>query len=159
VKLYLVQHGEAVSEQENPERPLTDSGRRDVTKIARFLKQEDVEIDRLWHSPKRRAVETAEILAEALQIRELCEERKGLTPNDPVEPVFETVQKIRPEDEIESLMIVSHLPFLQRLAALCLEGSPSESPVQFHMGGVVCLERQNQGPWQFVWAVHPELLK
>lgn len=35
--LYLIQHGDAKSEQEDPARPLSDKGRRDVEKVAGFL--------------------------------------------------------------------------------------------------------------------------
>ena len=159
MKLYLVQHGEATTEKENPERPLTERGRSDVLKVAKFLKAEDVEIDHIWHSTKTRAIETAKIIADTLNIEELCEKREGLTPNDPVEPVIDQIKRLKPEDEIENLMIVGHLPFLQKLASYFLAASPQAALVEFRQGGVVCIEQQNQGPWQFAWAVHPDLLK
>ena len=37
IKLYLVQHGEAVPDAENPERPLTPRGREDIRRLAAFL--------------------------------------------------------------------------------------------------------------------------
>ena len=37
MRLYLVQHGAAKSEQEDPQRGLTDEGRRTVEKIAEVL--------------------------------------------------------------------------------------------------------------------------
>ena len=158
MKLYLIQHGEAKTEKENPERPLTERGRGDVLKVAQFLAQTNIEIDRIWHSNKKRAIETAEIIADALKVEELCEGREGLAPNDPVEGVAKEINQITPEDEIENLMIVGHLPFLQKLASLLLTGSDAQTSVQFHQGGTVCIERLNQGPWQFVWAIPPDLL-
>jgi phosphohistidine phosphatase len=158
VKLYLVQHGEAKSEKEDPKRPLTDRGRAEVLKVARFLEKAGVEIDQIWHSGKARAKGTAQMIAETLKVEELCEELEGLTPNDPAEPIVKRIDQIKPEDEIENLMIVSHLPLLQKLSSTLLSGPSAGTLVQFHMGGVVCLERQNRGAWQFVWAVVPELL-
>ena len=158
MKLLLVQHGEAKSEKEDPKRPLTDRGRAEVHKVAQFLEKAGVEIDQLWHSSKARAKETAQIIADTLKVEELCEETEGLTPNDPVEPIVKRIDQLRPEDEIENLMIVSHLPLLQKLSSILLLGPSAGTLVQFHLGGAVCIERQNRGAWQFVWAIVPELL-
>jgi phosphohistidine phosphatase len=158
MRLYLIQHGLAVNEEENPARPLTREGREDVQRLAEFLDKTGVEVDHIWHSTKTRAAQTAQIIAEVLKVRELCEAREGLTPNDPIEELVKTIEKIKPEDEIEGLMIVGHLPFLQKLSSYFITGSASAALVQFHPGGAVCLERVNQGPWQFVWGIIPDLL-
>ena len=36
MNIYLVRHGEAVSEKLDPERPLTSSGRQEVERIGRY---------------------------------------------------------------------------------------------------------------------------
>ena len=59
MKLYLQQHGEAVSKDLDPERPLTGQGTEDVQRIARALKAAGVEITRAIHSGKLRAQQTA----------------------------------------------------------------------------------------------------
>ncbi len=66
MKLYLVQHAKAASKQADPQRPLTEEGRRDIQKVASFIRPLGLGLDYLWHSGKKRAAETAEILAEAL---------------------------------------------------------------------------------------------
>ena len=63
MKLYLVQHGEAKSKDEDEKRPLTDQGRQGVERVAAFLKGAGVETKRVIHSGKLRAEQTAEILA------------------------------------------------------------------------------------------------
>lgn len=37
MKLYLMQHGDALSRDIDPDRPLSDKGRRDVEQIGDFL--------------------------------------------------------------------------------------------------------------------------
>jgi len=37
MELYLVQHGEATSNTENPDRPLTARGRDDVQRVSRHI--------------------------------------------------------------------------------------------------------------------------
>src|SRR4030095_10020237 len=83
--LYLVQHGEAKAEAEDPERPLTARGRDDIGRLAALLARTGVRVARLAHSGKRRAQETAELLAAAVAATPTA--RSGLAPNDPVAPL------------------------------------------------------------------------
>jgi broad specificity phosphatase PhoE len=66
MELYLIQHGEAKSKQEDPERPLTAKGAENIKKTASFFKQLPKRLDLIWHSGKKRAEQTAEILDETL---------------------------------------------------------------------------------------------
>ena len=154
MRLYLVQHGEATSEGANPKRPLTEKGRQDVTKTAKFLKTSGISIDIIWHSTKVRAIETAQIFAQILLPKEGTKQRKDLAPNDPVKMVFDSITS-----EDRGLMIVGHLPFLPKLASLALINSESSGIVGFQQGGVVCLERQEAQTWQLIFAIIPDLLK
>lgn len=151
MRLYLVQHGEAYPEQVNSARPLTEKGREDVLKVAKFLEKADVEVDTIWHSTKTRAIQTAEILAQAVKAKEI-EQKEGLAPNDPATMLKDELVK-REKD----LMIVGHLPFLQKLASLLLTGSESQDLIAFCQGGVVCLELKPEG-WQIAWMITPELI-
>lgn len=150
--LYLMQHGEAMSKAENPERPLTEGGRKDVNQVAALLARAGIKIARIRHSGKRRAEETAKLFADHLQAREIVVAVSGINPNDDVKPVAEALQ-----NETQAVMLVGHLPFLSRLAGYLLTGDPEQMPVQFQMGGVVCLEHQ-EGKWAVAWMVVPELL-
>ena len=151
-ELYLVQHGEATLKEENPERPLTEKGREDVTKIADFLKKCDLDIDVIWHSTKKRAIETAEILARILLPKKGIEKKEGLAPNDSVRKIFVII-----EQERNNAMIVGHLPFLQKLASLALTGSEDDQIIGFRQGGVVSLQRTEER-WRLVFAITPDLL-
>ena len=150
MSLYLVQHGEATSEEVNPLRPLSEKGRSDGVKVAGFMKNAGVKAGEIWHSTKLRAKETAGILAETLVLKAI--EKEGLAPNDPPALWIEEINKAR-----ESIIIVGHLPFLQRFASLLLTGSESREVVRFRQGGVVCLEKTDSG-WSIAWMVTPELL-
>ena len=63
MRLYLVQHGEALPKQVDPERPLSERGRSDVARVADFLKGAGIRVTRVAHSGKTRARQTAELLA------------------------------------------------------------------------------------------------
>lgn len=150
MRLYLVQRGKALSEDINPKRPLSEEGREDVERIAKFLKGK-IDLDMIWHSEKLRAKETAEILAKYLLPKEGLREVRGLTPLDPVESLPE---KIIGEDK--EIMIVSHLPFLQKLCSLILTGSENYNLVNFSQAGCVYLEEREK-TFGICWITTPEL--
>lgn len=154
MKLYLVQHGEAVSKAEDPERPLTEHGRHDVGRVAAFACRAGVEIYQVRHSGKRRAEETAAILAQHLKPAGGVVALPGLAPKDDVRPVAELLSR-----ETRPLMFVGHRPFMDRLAGLLVAGDTERTVVRFQQGGIVCLERDPRSwTWVLLWIVTPDLI-
>ena len=153
MKLYLVQHAKAASKEMDPQRPLTEEGQRDVQKVAAFIKPLKLWVDYLWHSGKRRDAETAELLAEVIEIKEATIAHDGLGPNDDVTALRDELASVQ-----QDIMIVGHLPFLSKLVSLLLAGSESANTVAFKNGGIVCLNRAETNQWQIDWIVTPELI-
>ena len=152
MRLYLVQHGAAKSEAEDPHRGLTDEGRRDVERMAHCLALLQLSLDRIEHSEKLRARQTAEILAARLCPTQGTQEIAGLAPNDDVEPVCARLQQ-----EPKNLMLVGHLPHLSRLVSRLLGLDRNRAVVRFQMAGVVRLDRDEAGQWEVSWVFPPEL--
>jgi phosphohistidine phosphatase len=152
MKLYLVQHGVAVSKQEDPERPLSEQGIQDVQALAVFLGNAKIKVTRVWHSGKRRAAQTAELLARAVLPRGKAEAVGGLGPNDPVGE-FAADADVWDEDTL----IAGHLPFMSRLVSLLLAGDADAERVQYLPGSIVCLERGDAEQWVILWMLRPEL--
>jgi phosphohistidine phosphatase len=153
MKIYLVRHGEAVSSQSDPQKPLSDQGLAAVRKAASFIKPLEISVEHIWHSGKLRAAQTAEILAESVSVEKDCSAREGLGPNDDVTIIA---------DEIEAydtnLMIVGHLPFLAYLVSLLVSGKDTANVVAFDAGSIACLNRSDPGRWQIEWMITPKLL-
>jgi phosphohistidine phosphatase len=149
--LYLVQHGEAVPAELDPARPLSAGGQADVARITGFLAAAGVRVGRVMHSGKRRAEQTAEILAGALG--DTPEARAGLSPNDPTESV---AREAAAWDQ--DVMLVGHLPFMARLVSRLVAGREDAGVAAFQPGSVVCLERTDQQRWTIAWMVRPDLL-
>lgn len=152
MRLFLVQHGEAVSKEVDPDRPLSEGGRQDVERLATFLAGRAVRAGRVVHSGKTRARQTAEVLAAALAPAARPEAIPGLDPNDPPTPIAEAAS-----GWTEDVLVVGHLPFMDRLVAL-LVGGGSGGIVGFRPGSLVCLERAD-GAWTIAWMIRPELLR
>lgn len=149
MRVYLVRHGEARPKEEDPERSLSERGERDVRKLAEFLKSAGVEVGQVIHSGKRRAMQTAQILAEALGSSEL----KADESLDPEADPSLTLGKLTGSD----VMLVGHLPHLSRLLSLLLIGSSERELVDIASAGAVCLERRGDS-WLLLWAVRPDIL-
>jgi phosphohistidine phosphatase len=153
MNLYLVQHGDAKPEDLDPDRSLTTAGLGDVVKVATFLEHLRLDTPAIWHSGKKRAFQTAEILVDAFSGARLTA-RQGLGPDDAIEPVRQEVQAAKGD-----LMLVGHLPFLSKLASALLAGNPDAGVVTFQKGGVLCLQRGEAGTWSVAWMVVPNLLR
>jgi len=153
MKLYLVQHGEAYPKEVDPERPLTAQGREDVERLAAFLGRSGIEIQRVMHSGKLRAAQTADLLAAAVAPYVELETNAHIHPND--DPGSVDWQE---ETGGRDTMLVGHLPFMARLVSLLLAGNPDEPFAAYQPGSVVCLESGTGGRWQINWMIRPELL-
>jgi len=152
MELYLVRHGEAKPETEDPECPLTGRGADAVRRMAAWAAQVSVGVSQIRHSGKTRAEQTAALLAERLSPAKGLIAAHGLKPFDDVRPVAESLQA-----EHEPLMLVGHLPFLSRLASLLMVGNPESGVIRFHPAAIVGLS-QEQGKWAVNWMMSPELL-
>ncbi len=150
MRLYLVQHGAALTEAEDPQRPLSEEGRRQTEKMARFLKMERITVDCIWHSKKMRSIQTAQIISHYIRT-EAVVERNDLSPLDPVEGLAREIQGLS-----KDLMIVGHLPFLSKLAAKLLVGSEHNDVLGFKYSGGACLEYQDT--WKIIWMITPDLV-
>ena len=70
MKLYLVRHAHAVSDAEDPARPLSPRGREVALSMGRWLRgNAAVDIEEVWHSPLVRARETAELVVEGARLK------------------------------------------------------------------------------------------
>jgi len=151
---YLVQHGKAKSAEEDPNRGLSDDGREEVTRIAEFLEDLRITISLIHHSGKLRAEETAHILATSIRCTAGPCQTEGLNPPDDPAATANFLNVYT-----DDILIVGHLPHLERLTSLLLTGNPDRRPVQFRNSGVVCLEKDQSGRWSVVWAIVPDLLR
>ncbi len=150
--LYLMQHGEARKEEDDPSRGLSKKGMDDVWKTAALAQKSVSPGIRIFHSGKTRALQTARIIADFVKPELDIAEAGNLAPVD--DPRI-WAGKLR--ETTSDIMLVGHLPYLAKLAGLLLCGNPDQTVIDFKMGGLVCL-RFDEGRWSLEWAVVPEIL-
>jgi phosphohistidine phosphatase len=144
MNIYLAQHAEAQPEEVNPERPLTEQGRQNAESVASIAGKLELEIDQIRHSGKTRAEQTAKIMGEALSPQSGVVAASGLGPVDDVKPVAgELTTSSQP------IMLVGHLPFMERLTGQMVVGDADQLVVKFRNAAIVCLSRDDEA-WQIV---------
>lgn len=151
MKLYLVRHGQAADAINDDKRLLSLQGQQDVAKLANFLKVNDVNVARIYHSEKERAQQTALILAAALKPSPHVECIDGLQPQAPISTIIEYSNYWSSD-----VMLVGHLPYMARLAAVLLTGT--ECCINFETAAIICLERISRTQWCLNWFLNPRLL-
>lgn len=113
-----MRHGEAGEAARDADRPLTAKGRAQAESSARALRALGAVPPVLWHSPYRRAVETAGIVADVLGLRGAMIEDERFTPDGSVPAAAMAVLKAR-----QGVLVVAHMPILPGIVAM-LCGSP-----------------------------------
>ncbi len=153
MKIYLVRHGDALPKAVDPQGGLSSEGQDDIGRQAEFLNGAGISVAAVFHSGKRRAAETAELLAESVLPKGEATAVKRLDPlDDP--SLIEAEMKNWSGDT----MLVGHLPYMSVMASLLVTGSIDHQIVTFESGTVVCLESDGLGQWNIVWMLPPSML-
>lgn len=154
MKLYLMQHGEAVSKEVDPDRPLTEQGKSDVDLIARLFKSSGTSVEKILHSGKLRAAQTAERMKDQLSPTLEVSVVDNLSPNDDIR-----LMNWQIESEGKDTLVVGHLPFMAKLVSLLLTGNEDLTIPAYQPGSVACLEFSNGSSWQLAWMIRPDMLR
>ena len=134
MKIYLMQHGKAFSEDQDKQRRLTPEGEMDIQIAADVIKELEIRFDLILTSTKTRAFQTAEIIAKSIGY-----DTKRITSTDLLNPTAPP-EKIIPflkGLQAETVLIVGHLPCL---AGLFKELTGGE--IRFEMGALCCIEAE-----------------
>ena len=132
-----MQHGEAYAEDQDPERSLTPGGEGQIRSSGKALKKLGVEVDLIVSSPKKRARQTAEIVAgelgyfkEGIEVTEVLE---------PLAPAEDAIAYLRRFGDRKKMLLAGHLPSLAKIASSLISQGEHVS-IHFEMGGVCCID-------------------
>jgi phosphohistidine phosphatase len=57
---------------------------------------------------------------------------------------------------MDNIMLVGHLPFMERLTSFLITGSIDKPVLKFQNGGIVCMDRDPDNQYWFIkWALMP----
>ncbi len=134
MKICLVRHAAATPRQRSvpdADRPLTQNGRVRFRRAVAGMRRLGLRFDRVYHSPKLRAVQTADLLAPLLRGESVA---TASLAHLPAASVFGEIRG-------QSIALVGHDPWLAMLAAWLVTGDRRMAG-RFPMkkGGVILLE-------------------
>lgn len=156
MEIYMMQHGDALPKDKDPERGLSPEGENQIRLSAKALKRLQVHFDLIVSSPKKRARQTAEIVARELGYPE---DQIELTETlEPLSPATEAVSYLKSFVAKERVFLAGHLPSLPEIASVLM--SESRISIQFEMGGVcrIDVEKLPTHEGKLRWYLTPEHL-
>lgn len=154
MRLYLVQHGDAVPEDHDPDRPLSDQGRADIQRLLEWLASHKVRLNQILHSGKTRTRQTAEILRPLLDSSSHIYQGQGLAPNDSPEAFLRRLKA----DQTDTL-VAGHMPFVARTVSQALTNAPDRQLVDFRPGTVAGIERGEGASWHLFVFMRTDFLQ
>ena len=145
-RLWLMRHGEAGSARIDAERPLSERGRMEVSRMAAWFAEtcfgggtaREPNRLRILASPYRRAQQTASLMAKPLGIK--VETLEIVTPEDAIEPVIDWLMSQPAQDRL----VISHMPLVAELTGRLVEGD-GQARAGFPTAAIASLEAE-------VWA-------
>ena len=155
---YIIRHAHASDASHDASRPLSERGRGEVARVAKFLKAAGgLPAVEFWHSPLLRAAQTAELLAHGLGSKAPLLLVPGLEPDDdPSEIAARLSTAPRP------VAVVGHDPNLTALGTLLVRKVPWPPVFVMSKCTVLALERDGHGrdvAWAARWQLAPELFE
>ncbi len=152
MKIYFLRHGQADWPDwtgPDDERPLTKKGKKEVRRVADFLADLKVEPEVILSSPLPRASQTAEIVADELDLR--VTEDPLLGPGFDIDKLGQLLEHYRGQD----VMLVGHEPGFSDTIRVLTGGN-----VKMAKSGLalVDLDDPNELRGQLVWLIPPKII-
>lgn len=133
MEIYLVRHGTAHTKEDDPERHLNKDGLDQCHLSGRALRRLDIKFDLVISSPKVRALQTAEIIADEVGYPK--DEIKVTETLEPMASPKDTISYLNNFTEKKNIMLAGHLPLLGNLASELLSRN-SQISLYFEAGAV-----------------------
>jgi phosphohistidine phosphatase len=159
--LYVLRHGKA--EPAGPgiddhARALTGKGKDEIARLAQWLSRREERVDLILTSPRRRALQTAEIVAGTLKIREKLHVSEILSSGFSAEMLSRELTAVKDPGNI---MLVGHEPDLSSFVGYIISGEEGAS-IKMAKGGLARIRDYRPGEMpggELTWLVSPDLLK
>jgi len=155
MELFLMRHGFSNPSDKDPEEGLTQDGIDMIKKIASSLKKININFDIILTSPKKRAIQTAEIVAKEFSFpKEHIIETDKLYPLTPAEETLDFLSNFK---EYKSFFIAGHLPSIKEIISYLLFPTSSIEIDVFHGACTKIKIEDHRGI--LVWHLVPEIFK
>jgi phosphohistidine phosphatase len=158
MEIYLVRHGAAHTKEDDPERHLNNDGLNQCHLSGKALRILDIKFDLIISSPKARARQTAEVIAEEVGYPK--DEIKVTETLEPTASPKDTILYVNNFAEKNNIMLAGHMPLLGNLASELLSENTQIS--LYFEAGAVCqidVDQPISHAGIFRWFLTPEQLR
>lgn len=158
MEIYLMQHGLALPRDEDPEEGLSSEGDELIHATGKALRKMGIGFDAILASTKKRARQTAAIVAEEVgfPMEKIIETDKVKAKTPPEE----TIQVLAELSGCTKVLVAGHLPSLAEVASFLLTDG-SKASVAFENGGCCRIDTEElpTHSGRLRWYLNPEQLK
>lgn len=162
MQLYIVRHGIAIDREDpkcppDPERFLTEEGIDKTKEVAKGLAEVATVPDLILSSPYVRALQTAELVAAALEYsKQKIRKTEQLLPG--AEPL-QLFRELAKDKDLSSVFVVGHAPHLDDLIATAIGSKHHVTTLKKAGVALVELKRLVPPNGQLIWLATPKLLR
>lgn len=147
MRLYLQRHAEPFpGPPMDGSRALTNEGKRQAREMAAFLRKQIGRVDIVISSPFARAMETADIMADALG--SYVTNSKMLEPDGEPEAMWKEIERLAQLSK--EVLVVGHDPSINALLGWLISGGA----VRFEHGAIAHVKVKRRDPGQLVAKLH-----
>jgi phosphohistidine phosphatase len=145
MNLYILRHGLAAElgelglpkDLKDADRPLTAKGKQKLWRTTEAMQAMEIKLDVVIASPLLRAMQTAQIVTEALGLRRKLILTDELTPGGSPKALLDAINALGPRTR--NILLVGHEPYLSKLIALLAAGNTGAA-IDLKKGGLAKLE-------------------
>lgn len=158
MEIYLMQHGDCLSKEEDPEQPLTLKGKEQIGISAEAMRKMGIRLDAVISSTKKRSLQTARIVAETLGFP--ADKIIETDQAKPTVPPQETIDFLRRFSDQQAVLVAGHLPSLAEVASFLLTDG-SKAAIHFERGGIarIDVEELPNHSGELRWCLTPDQLR
>lgn len=155
--LYFLRHGLAGSREEwkgdDALRPLTKKGMKNMVSQAKRIKEMELSLDLIITSPLARAFQTADIVADELDMSEKLVQDERLSPGFGIDDLVKVLQSY---PDTNNIMLVGHEPDFSQTVSALIGGSR----LVIKKGGLARIDVISADPLQgeLVWLLPPGVM-
>lgn len=150
--IYIVQHGKNLSKDEDPDKGLSDQGQKETRLIAGVANGYNIKVSKIIHSGIKRAAQTADILKTYFAPEE------GVVSVDNMNPLSDAVSFSKTIEMDSNIMLVGHLPFLERLVSYLVIGRSDHCIFKLQNSGILCVDRIDTLEHPVIkWGIMPDI--
>ena len=169
IELYLMRHGIAADLGDagvlkDEDRPLTLEGRTKLKQAAEGIGEFGLKLNQIFTSPLLRARQTAETVAEVLELQHKVKIIESLAPGRAFVEGEGRHAEIFLElgaYQFDRALLVGHMPDLSDLASFLLSGNRNLN-IEFKKGAICAIEVASlppRGPGLLLWSMTPKQLR